>query len=94
MAVTIISTRYRDISFEEASKCVPAEFRAITSPAGWELYRGKSIEIVTPALPAEGFNRRFHCCEGPFYCVISVDGVRYESPTEYSVRPHIAEIGD
>jgi hypothetical protein len=78
----IIQTRYRDIPWEEARKCLHGgnEWRA-----EWERCRGKPISIQVPETTAGAA-----LCEGPFFIV---PGYQWEG-RKVAVCPHIVEIGD
>lgn len=83
--MSVIQTRYRDISFEEASKCASPEFlNGINGPETWEKNRGRAISIETP--PTDLVDLRYWSCRGPFYYIAGSN--------EYAVCPHLAEIGD
>jgi len=77
----IISTRYRDIPYEEAIKCAKPPLGGVGRDQWEKEYRGKPLKIETPAVD----KHEKWACSGPFYSVAG----------EWSsVCPHIAEIGD
>lgn len=79
----IVSTRYRDIPFEEATRCAIADAEDLRE--WWELHRGKAVEIHVPACTADG-EEHARTCNGPFFQVAS--------NTPFCVCAHVVEIGD
>lgn len=82
----IITTKYRDIPWEEAKKCSRIVNDAKAGKAWEARFRGKPVEITVPALsvPFDGPM----ICGGPFFLRKSADN------STNIVCPHIAEIGD
>ena len=77
----IITTRYRDIPWEEASKCAQPEHLTPQSRTNWEALRGKPVKIESPAITEPQY--KYAQCGGPFY---RVEG------RAVMVCPHIAMI--
>jgi hypothetical protein len=75
----LIETRYRDISWSEATKCQPVT--AMTE-SDWNKIRGTAVAIITPATTHVD---KHVICSGPFY---------WRADRQKVVCPHIAEIGD
>ncbi len=83
----IIETRFRDIPWEDVSKCSRQPTEA--SRAWWEKRRGTAVKIITPS--SSVIDRSQWACDGPVYTV--VNDVTYDK-SHYGVCPHIALIGD
>lgn len=76
-----ITTRYRDIPFEEALKCAPNTNESGAREIWEEQLRGH--EVIFYPLTRHEHNSYF-TCEGPFF----------KTANGGSCCPHIAEIGD
>jgi hypothetical protein len=76
----IIRTRYRDIPWSEARKCVNSH----SSEDIWESQRGQPLNIIAPPPPLKADAATM--CAGPFYPLAS--------QPQNGVCPHIVEIGD
>ena len=83
--VAILTTRYRDIPWEEARKCQPTGIQD-TDAAKWNRLRGKTIRVITPP---DGKPSPHIVCNGPYYRVADLNAAVGDV-----VCPHIAEIVD
>lgn len=81
----IIQTRYRDIDFDEAAKCV----RGPASPSKWAALRGTPVGFSTPPIAEPQW--KFVVCDGPFYELYPPE---YDGDYRAMACVHIAEIGD
>lgn len=79
----IITTRFRDIAFEEVLKCAPTT--SLTREEWESEMRGRPVRIETPAYGPPDSDSRI-ICGGPLYA--------YPGLYRRGVCPHIAEIGD
>ncbi len=81
----IVETRFLDIPYEEAVRCVEGCTDYQKAREQWESMRGKPVRIHVPACEAD---KREHqkLCDGPFFQIVS------NSP--FCVCPHVIEIGD
>lgn len=82
----IITTRYRDIPWEEARKCSHVINDAKAGKAWEARFRGKPVDIAVPAIQTPLGAPMI--CGGPFFLRQSADN------SANIVCPHIAEIGD
>ena len=85
LIVALLTTRYRDIPWEEARQCQPTGMYT-TGVAQWNRIRGKTIHVRTPP---DGKPSPHIVCSGPFYRLANLN-----SAVGDVVCPHIAEIGD
>lgn len=84
----IVQIKFRDISFEEAARCLTPEGVRDAIENGrdktWETERrGQPVKIIVPATIKQW---RYFCCSGPHFRVVGF--------SNRGVCPHIAEIGD
>lgn len=84
----IIQTRYRDISWEEASACIVAP--QVETRQWWEGRRGQAMQIEAP--PAANIRPERWKCTGPWFDVVGE--VHCIHGGVFAVCPHMAEIGD
>lgn len=79
----MITTRFRDIPFDEAKTCFgPASREDPEVRQAWETrYRGKTVQIQTPELGGHS-----SYCPGPYFAAAD--------PYMRIVCPHLVEIGD
>ncbi len=82
----IVKTRYRDISFEEATKCCTKAGLRLVRREDWEAVRGQPLEIITP--PVKERQWKYIKCGAPFYRTAHCDD------DSKGVCEHVAEIGD
>jgi hypothetical protein len=79
-----VVVKYRDVPRDELPDCCRSESTDPGYIGDWDVFRGTSIEIETPAMDTR--NVIGAKCNGPFF--------RLVGDTRIAVCSHIAEIGD
>lgn len=79
----IVTTRWRDISYEEAMKCTVPPINHERGSRFWDAHRGKLVDIQTPACDG---THDLYACLGPFF--------QLARTPQICVCAHQIEVGD
>lgn len=88
----ILTTRYKDIPYEEAIKCAVPGTLQPDSRDKLEKSRGRVIQVETPPIATRQY--LYARCEGPFYKVFPPRQSKSHPECYLMVCVHLTEIGD
>jgi hypothetical protein len=89
--LSVVMTRWRDISFEEMLSNFNEDFRRTAVRGYWEKLRGKPVMLRVPPVDWATI-WGFTCCKGPFYAVLGIG--KNGDGSDIVACSHIVEIGD